>query len=114
MDERIANVVAADPAQGGDVRTLNLPSLRDMNCQDEYSWTRMMTSALLDEGHWTVSASADGFEAKPTPPPTNFPSQVLTINVRNVMPWPIRFGAIHLVEDAGQAPDAHLTLTVQR
>ena len=32
MNETFANYLAANPATGGDPRTLNIPSVRDMNC----------------------------------------------------------------------------------
>ncbi|QSB13644.1 S8 family serine peptidase [Natronosporangium hydrolyticum] len=44
MDESHANFVAANPAAGGDPRTLNVPHLVDRTCGDECSFTRTVTS----------------------------------------------------------------------
>ena len=58
MDETTANFEAADPATGGDPRTLNVPHLVDQNCSGgSCSWTRTVTS-VADEAI-TYEASAD-------------------------------------------------------
>jgi len=44
MDETYDNYVAADPAKGGDVRTLNTPSVYNSTCVGECSWTRTFKS----------------------------------------------------------------------
>ena len=46
MDETFANYLAADPATGGDVKTLNLPAVRDMDCTPNCSWTRTVRNTL--------------------------------------------------------------------
>lgn len=48
MDESYANFVAANPAAGGDPKTLNLPALIDYICPGECSWTRTFTSVAAD------------------------------------------------------------------
>ena len=44
MHETIANYEAADPAIGGDPKTLNQPSLVNQNCVEECTWTRTVRS----------------------------------------------------------------------
>jgi len=56
MDETIANYEAADPALGGDPRSLNLPSLYHSQCVGECSWTRTFTSVADISATYTVSA----------------------------------------------------------
>lgn len=138
MDETTQNFIDADPATGGDPRELNLPSVRDVDCVPECSFTRTVTSALPNESNWTVdafelnkgdffvdvqptsftlAAQSDfifigNFEADPDPIPQTG-EQELTITVSNVTAGPVRFGVIELTEDAEQAPDAHITIAVQ-
>ncbi|HPS33596.1 MAG TPA: S8 family serine peptidase, partial [Anaerolineaceae bacterium] len=56
MDESIDNYEAADPDQGGDVRTLNTASVYDSACVGECSWTRTFTSVADLPATYTVSA----------------------------------------------------------
>ncbi len=58
MDESIDNYEAADPDQGGDVRTLNTASVYDSACVGECSWTRTFTSVADLPATYTVSAPA--------------------------------------------------------
>lgn len=58
MDETIANFEAADPDLGGNVRTLNIPSLYNSVCVGECSWTRTFTSVADLPATYTVSAPA--------------------------------------------------------
>jgi subtilisin family serine protease len=59
LDETYANFVAADPALGGDVKTLNTPSLTDSQCLQNCDWTRTFTSVAAADVEWTVSSSGD-------------------------------------------------------
>ncbi len=56
MAESIDNYEAADPDQGGDVRTLNTASVYDSACVGECSWTRTFTSVADLPATYTVSA----------------------------------------------------------
>ena len=58
MDETYENMVAANPAEGGDMKTLNIPSLYDSLCVGECSWTRTFTSVADAEASYTVTAPA--------------------------------------------------------
>lgn len=61
FDETPANYLAADPATGGDPKTLNLPSFADTQCLDTCSWERTAVappSAPADVT-WTAGAVAD-------------------------------------------------------
>ncbi len=58
MDETYDNFVAADPAEGGDVKTLNIASLYDSQCVGECSWTRTFTSVATASASYTTSAPA--------------------------------------------------------
>ncbi|HPA34048.1 MAG TPA: S8 family serine peptidase, partial [Anaerolineaceae bacterium] len=56
MDETTDNMLAADPAEGGDVKTLNIASLYNSSCVGECSWTRTFTSVADLPATYTVSA----------------------------------------------------------
>ncbi|MFZ3071611.1 MAG: S8 family serine peptidase, partial [Anaerolineaceae bacterium] len=58
MDETYDNFVAADPAAGGDVKTLNIASLYNSSCVSECSWTRTFTSVADLPATYTVNAPA--------------------------------------------------------
>ncbi len=130
MDESFANFLAADPSSGGDVRTLNLPSVRDMNCSPECTFTRTVQAGRDFATSWTVTTAgsgmdisvspssfsldgrsdfvfADGMEAVGIPTPVS--EQVLTITISNVTGGAIQFGEINLTEDGGLTPPARIT-----
>jgi len=56
MDETYDNMVAANPAEGGDMKTLNIPSLYDGLCVGECSWTRTFTSVAEITATYTAVA----------------------------------------------------------
>lgn len=58
MNETYARYVAADPAAGGDVKTLNIPSVYNSQCVGQCSWTRTFTSVADLPATYTVSAPA--------------------------------------------------------
>ena len=59
MDETHANFVAANPATGGDPRTLNLPAIVDQACADTCSFERTVTSVADEAATYTVTTSGD-------------------------------------------------------
>lgn len=133
MNETFENFVAADPALGGDVRTLNLPGVRNRDCTAGCSWTRTVTAGQQFDTDWTVSASGNGFDIQVTP--TSFSlaerevlfrdeletgsteparsSQQIEITVSNVNAGAIRFGEVNFVEDGSLTPDAHITVAAE-
>ncbi|AVP98774.1 hypothetical protein C7S18_17000 [Ahniella affigens] len=68
MNETNANFLAANPAASGDVRTLNLPSMRDMACTPSCTFTRTVRSVSTSPETWAVVAeSPTGFVAEVSP-----------------------------------------------
>ncbi|MPZ51959.1 MAG: S8 family serine peptidase [Acidimicrobiia bacterium] len=63
FDETEDDYLAANPAEGGDPKTLNLPSFNDQQCLSTCSWTRtaeVPTDALVPgDISWTASVEAD-------------------------------------------------------
>ncbi len=56
MDETYSNYMAANPDEGGDVRSLNIPSLYNSQCVGNCSWTRTFTSVADVSATYTVTA----------------------------------------------------------
>jgi len=57
VDETIANFTAANPSNGGDPKTLNLPSMANERCNITCSWSRVVTASVT--GTWTASYVTD-------------------------------------------------------
>lgn len=55
MNETYANYVAADPAFGGDPKTINQPSMVNYSCVVDCEWTRTFKSVLPFPATYTVS-----------------------------------------------------------
>ncbi len=55
LDETTANFEAANPALGGDPKTLNLASMANHNCAGTCTWTRTVRSVLDDAADYTLS-----------------------------------------------------------
>ncbi len=66
MDETKANFEAADPAAGGDVKNLNIPSYQNSQCVGECSFTRTFT-AVADGSYSAVPNAPDGVTITVTP-----------------------------------------------
>jgi len=56
MGESFADYLAANPAAGGDPRSLNLPSITDNECLGVCTWTRTFTATK--DGSWDVRGDA--------------------------------------------------------
>ena len=83
FDETGANYAAADPAIGGDPKTLNQPSVVSYNCAGACTWTRTVTSTLPVSADYSAAFSGPaGMNATVTPSAFTIPAggtQVLTI-----------------------------------
>ncbi|MCY7297312.1 S8 family serine peptidase [Alteromonas sp. a30] len=54
LNETPENFLAADPALGGDPKTLNIASMQDSSCVEGCSWTRTVTNRSGRFGAWTL------------------------------------------------------------
>lgn len=83
FNETGANYAAANPAIGGDPKTLNQPSVVNYNCTGECTWTREVKSTLPISATYTASFSGPaGMTATVTPSSFTIPAggtQVITI-----------------------------------
>lgn len=118
LDETPANYAAADPASGGDPKTLNLASLANDQCLLNCSWTRTISSTQNTTVTWVTSytATAD-MVITVTPPVFDLPpfgTQEITITV-DASNAPVDQWAFGTVEfsSMGATPDAHFPLAVK-
>ncbi len=65
MHETFANYQAANPATGGDIKTLNLPSLANRNCIPNCSFTRTFRNTRSFGALWRVDV--EGFSGTANP-----------------------------------------------
>jgi subtilisin family serine protease len=122
MDETFANFLAADPGNGGDPRTLNVPSLRHTDCTPNCSWTRTVKSTLAVGATWNVDVQQpEGFEVEVSP--TQFTlaggaTQTLTITATvqgGEMGQTVRFGRIRLSPAVpSQSPALEISVALKR
>lgn len=118
LDETEANYLAANPAVGGDPKTLNLASLGNANCAGSCSWTRTLRSvaagaldvtvSLRNPAGWTLSVTPNQFNIAPGA------TQVITVNASaNVFPGPVwSFGGITLTPSSGPVQDFPVALSL--
>jgi subtilisin family serine protease len=136
LDETQARYRAADPATGGDPRTLNLASLRDVGGCDApapCSWTRTLRDALPVPSSWSVSVDApSGLDVVVDPPSFAFDGSgaagdtvfrsgfdaraaqtiAVTATTDPELAGP-QFADIVFHEANGLAPDAHMPIAVE-
>lgn len=126
LDETSAHFEAADPNAGGDLTTLNLPSLANNDCVATCRWTRTLSSALTSttaQYSATVSGATDGLDLAISPalftlaPGT---TQILTVTA-NVSALPVQQWAFAQIDIASTAtgddgllvPPMHLPVAVK-
>ncbi len=86
MEVSYADYVAANPAIGGDIRTLNIPSYQNSNCLGGCSFTRTLTNVAGVETDYVIAIEqTDGVEIT-TNPASGFTipaggTQTITVNV---------------------------------
>lgn len=120
MDETYANFLAADPAAlpPGDVKTLNIPLLRNMTCAPNCTWTRTFKNRLAVSGTWAITSATDPTFAV-TATPASFtlaPGATQSITFKatpNTLLLAPKFGYYKLTEAAALSPEQHITVAVQ-
>lgn len=84
LDESYANMAAADPATGGDPRTLNVPYLLDRECDTACAWTRVVTNVADVPTSYTATLTGPSVTGTVQPSSFTLPpgaTQQLTITV---------------------------------
>lgn len=118
MNESAANYLAANPAAGGEISTLNLPSIGKNNAVGNAVFTRTFTRARL--GAQTYNLSTSGFPAGSLAvSPTSFTipeggTQVVTVTVTTGLldPGVWTLGEVALTPAAGDEPLLHLPVAM--
>jgi len=118
MDETNANYVAANPAAGGEISSLNLPSIAKFNVVGNATFTRTFTRAR--PGSQTYTLSTSGFPAGAlTVSPASFTiaeggSQTVTVTVTagllTAAEWTL--GEVTLTPETTVEPDLHLPVAM--
>jgi subtilisin family serine protease len=109
MDETHANFVAANPAIGGDPKTLNLPAMVSRHCQVTCSWTRVVKSVSDATATYTATTTGPaGMNLTVTPSTFELgPGETQTLEITaGVGPLPVgewAFGDVRLATDASHA-----------
>lgn len=105
MDETGANFAAANPATGGDPRTLNLPHLVDQSCAGTCSWTRTVTNVGAETLNYDAAGTGPAGMAI-TVTPSSFtlsPNQSVAlfievdVDTSQVAPNSWAFGSVEIV-----------------
>src|SRR5690606_26195805 len=122
MDETIANYRAANPASGGDVGALNIPSVRNVACAPDCSWTRPVRDARASPSSWPATGRGLVPGLAVSIEPTTFAfsgdpgqTQVLTITAtpRGDMTAAVAFGEVVLSEAADLSPDLRVSVAIR-
>ncbi len=139
MHETTANYLAANPALSGDVKTLNIPAVRNMNCTPSCSWTRTVRNTLPGASSWTAAGAniTPGFDITVSPSSFSFTgagirpvdtvffsgfdqpaaveTQVLTITATPTtnLTAAVAFGEVNLTETGARSPQQHITVAIR-
>src|SRR5215475_11945774 len=88
MDETTQHFLDANPNTGGDRKTLNIPSVRNMECTPNCTFTRTVRNTVTSATSWTATGNAitPGFTVDVQPSSFSFSgglgeTQELTITV---------------------------------
>ncbi|PSL03147.1 putative repeat protein (TIGR01451 family) [Haloactinopolyspora alba] len=120
MDETYADYVAADPAQGGDVKTLNLPSMANSQCLQTCTFTRTVTGTATGAGTWAASAESTTDGVTVSVEPSTFTiaegedvELTVTVDVTGAATEDYQYATVVLTPpDGSAAPPAHLPVAV--
>jgi len=115
MNESHANYQAANPAIGGDPRTLNIPSMMDTSCLGTCSWTR--TVSATKSGTWTTSSETISGGAAIAVSPASFTlsegeSQAITVTVDASAAVNRQWSFGNVLLSSSQHPNLHLPVVI--
>ena len=129
MDETIAHFLAADPNTGGDPTTLNIASVRNMNCSPSCTWSRTLRNTRTIATSWQASGMSitPAFKIEVMPATFSFTGGLSETQQIQIMVTPttdltgaVAFGKVILsatgprVNGSGDlAPDEHITVAIK-
>ncbi len=116
MNETADNYRAANPATGGDPKTLNIPSVSNAQCVGSCSWTRTVTAT--SPGDWTVEGVSISNGLNITVSPVSFSlntgeSQTLTISVDTTDAAAASWAFGQVIMQSSAHPTAHIPVSVK-
>ena len=122
MDETTQHYIDANPNTGGDPKTLNIPTVRNMDCTPNCTWTRTVRNTRNVATSWTASGTAitPGFNIEVSPSSFTFggglgETQELTITATPTtdLTGAVAFGEVVLHETGGVSPDERVTVAIK-
>ena len=129
MDETTQHFLDANPDTGGDPKTLNIPSLRNMECTPNCTWTRTVRNTVTSATSWTATGTAitPGFTVEVSPSSFSFTgglgeTQELTITAtpNTNLTSAVAFGEVVLHQGTNgnrpngiAIPDARITVAIE-
>lgn len=122
MNETGANFLAANPASNGDVRTLNLPGLRNLDCSPSCTFTRTVRNTLGTPSSWTAASAmtSGNFNIQVSPSTFTFTGDTAETRTITVTITPVgvqnavtHFGAVTFTEAGNASPQLHWTLALR-
>ena len=119
MDETGANFLAANPANGGDPATLNLPSFQSGNCVGICSFTRTVRGTTANNLTWTIASSglpAGAVTITPATITTNSASTTrftVTVNSALLSSATYGFGELSFTPSLATVPSARMALAIR-
>ena len=123
MDETTQHFINANPNTGGDPKTLNIPSVRNMDCTPSCTWTRTVRNTVGSATNWTATGMAitPGFTINVQPSTFSFAgglaeTQVLTITVtpNTNLTSAVAFGQVVLHQGANGSRPGGITIPDER
>ncbi|GAB4190090.1 MAG: hypothetical protein OHK0022_02660 [Roseiflexaceae bacterium] len=116
LDETIANYTNANPATGGDPRTLNIPTFIDATCIGSCSWVRTVKSTLGAPTTWTASTSNANLSVSPssfTIPAGGTQTFTVTMSTTGLTLGTFAFGRVTFTASGAVAPDASFPVAIK-
>jgi len=113
LNEAPLNFLLADPALGGDPKTLNIASMQDSGCLPNCSWTRTVTNVEKHTIHLDVSTSGPaglGLSASPSYVKVKSgQSADITVSADTSLAPGLNFASLELAR-RGDGPDLHMPI----
>lgn len=115
MDESFNDYIAANPDDGGDPRSLNLPSITDNECVGVCTWSRTFTATK--DGSWDVRGDALDSTLDISVSPESFSllrgqSQTIEVIIDSTSADKNRYVFAQVVLTASNSPDLHLPVSI--
>ena len=121
MNETFDHFLAADPNMGGDPRTLNIASARNVYCTGTCSWTRTVRNTRTTASNWTavVNPITPGFQMSVSPAKFSFTGSTTETRQLTISAMPtsdltgaVAFGEV-ILSDGGASPNEHITVAIK-